>query len=72
MGVTISSKRYSCDMGYGGFARFRNAVAEKTSEGFYNHYIMLTDSSVMILYGKEREEFFRDYDAETLKFIERN
>lgn len=29
MGITISSKRYSCDMGCGGFNRFRNIVAEK-------------------------------------------
>jgi len=70
MGITISSKRYACDMGYGGFARFRNVVAEQVSYNFYNHYILLSDSSVMFLFGKERDTFFKSYDATTVKFIE--
>lgn len=36
MGITISSKRHSCDMGYAGFGRLRNTVAEKLVQSFIN------------------------------------
>ncbi|KJS84971.1 MAG: hypothetical protein JM58_09380 [Peptococcaceae bacterium BICA1-8] len=72
MGVTISSKRYSCDVGYGGFNRFRNAVAEKTSDKFYKHYLRLSNSDVVFLSGEERKVFFKKYDDDTIKFVERN
>ena len=32
MGVTISSKRFSCDMGYTGFNRFREIVAKNAKD----------------------------------------
>ena len=70
MGITISSKRYSCDMGYGGFMRFRNAVAEKVSPIFYEHYISMDKPEVSLLSGKKREEFFKEYDFNTKKLIE--
>lgn len=70
MGVTINSKRYSCDMGYAGFGRFRNAVAEKASDKFHKHYMLLTDSSVMFLSGEDRDVFFKKYDEDTVKYIE--
>lgn len=71
MGITISSKRHSCDMGYGGFGRFRNTVAEKISEEFQVHYLSLTSSETMFLYGEEREVYFKKYDAVTREFIEK-
>lgn len=70
MGITISSKRHSCDMGYGGFGRFRNTVAQKVNDEFYQHYLSLSDSKVMFLSGKEREEYFEKYNATTNKYIE--
>jgi hypothetical protein len=72
MGITISSKRYSCDMGYGGFGRFRNVVAEKTSDKFYKHYMRLSNPNVMFIMGEERKKFFEKYDADTIKYIEEN
>lgn len=70
MGITISSKRHSCDMGYGGFGRFRNMVAEKASTEFHKHYLLLSDTTVMFLYGEERNEYFKKYDATTNEHIE--
>lgn len=70
MGITISSKRHSCDMGYGGFGRFRNAVAEKVNHEFYQHYLSLSDSKVMVLSGIERETYFEKYNATTYEYIE--
>lgn len=71
MGITIKSKRYDCDMGYGGFGRFRSIVAEKVNDEFHKHYLSLTDSKLMLLSGKEREAFFEQYDATTKEFIEK-
>lgn len=70
MGITISSKRHSCDMGYGGFGRFRNTVAEKVSAEFHKHYLLLSDTTVMCLFGDERNEYFKKYDAATDEHIE--
>ncbi len=70
MGITMSSKRHSCDMGYGGFNRFRNAVAEKVNDTFYQHYLQLSDPKVMFLSGKEREDFFENYDDATNDYVE--
>jgi hypothetical protein len=58
MGVTISSKRHSCDMGYSGFGRFRNSVAEKVNDDFYKHYLELSDPTAMFSVGDERKSFF--------------
>lgn len=70
MGVTIESKRYSCDMGYGGFGRFRDLIAKKVSDKFYNHYSKLSEPKVMFSTGNERKTFFEKYDAITYKLIE--
>jgi DNA-binding MurR/RpiR family transcriptional regulator len=72
MGVTISSKRHSCDMGYHGFDRFRNAVAEKVNDKFYKHYLKLSDSETMFLMGKARKDFFEEYDTTTKEYIKQN
>ncbi|MEK5209130.1 hypothetical protein [Psychrobacillus sp. FSL H8-0510] len=69
MGITISSKRQSCDLGYGGFGRFRKAVAEKVSTEFHRHYLLLSDKSVMFLFGEERNEYFKKYDAITNEYV---
>lgn len=71
MGITISSKRHSCDMGYGGFSRFRNAVAEMVNEEFHQHYLSLSSSEAMFSFGEEREKYFKKYDAITNEFIEK-
>ena len=70
MGVTISSKRHSCDMGYMGFNRFRNTVAEKVGGEFYKHYLRLSDTETMFLIGEAREQYFKKYDAATKDYIE--
>lgn len=72
MGITISSKRHSCDMGYGGFGRFRNVVAENTNDEFYKHYLELTTPEAMFSFGSEREKYFEKHDAKTKEFIEQN
>ena len=72
MGVTISSKRYSCDMGYGGFERFRNLVAEKINDDFYKHYLELSSSEAIFSIGNERKEFFEKYDNITKEYINQN
>lgn len=69
MGITISSKRHSCDMGYAGFGRLRNTVAEKVSTEFHKHYLSLSDPGVMVLFGKERDYYFKEYDAITNEYI---
>lgn len=72
MGITISSKRYSCDMGYSGFGRFRNTVAERVNADFNRHYLRLTDPDVMFLPGDTRKEFFEKYDATTEEYVKQN
>src|SRR5690554_1413320 len=72
MGITISSKRHGCDMGCAGFMRFRNTVAEKVGGEFSKHYLSLSDSAVMFLFGKEREDYFKKYDAITKDHIAKN
>lgn len=70
MGITISSKRHSCDMGYAGFNRFRNTVAEKTYKDFYEHYLLLSSLRAMVGFGDERKKYFEIYDAKTKDYIE--
>lgn len=69
MGVTITSKRHSRDMGYGGFARFRNLVAEKVNPDFSKHYLSLSDYRNMFLTDEEEEAYFKTYDETTKKLI---
>lgn len=56
-------------MGYGGFCNLRNKLAELAGEPFASHYLLLSEPSVIFLDGKERKDFFKDYDAKTLDFI---
>lgn len=57
-------------MGYGGFGRFRTAVAEKVSVEFHNHYLLLSSPEAMFSFGEERKRFFEKYDASTDEFVE--
>lgn len=59
-------------MGYGGFGRFRNAVAEKVNVEFHNHYLSLSDANVMLLSGQERKDYFEKYDVITNEFINKD
>lgn len=70
MGITIKSKNYSADMGYGGFSNFRNKVATLSNSEFGNHYAKLKDA--MFLFGNGRESFFKEYDTKTKELIKRN
>ena len=70
MGITISSKRHSCDMGYGGFGRFRDIVAEKTHKDCHEHYLLLSSPDAMFSFGEERKKYFEKYDAKTKEFID--
>lgn len=72
MGITISSKRHSCDMGYGGFGRFRNTVAEKVNADFYKHYLKLSEPDAMFSVGDTRKEYFEKYNSITEEFIKQN
>jgi hypothetical protein len=57
-------------MGYGGFGRFRNAVAEKTGDKFYEHYLLLSSADAMFFMGNERIKYFEKYDAVTRELVE--
>ena len=71
MGVTISSKNFSADLGYGGFNRFREKVAMLTSAEFGKHYAKLSDS-ICIFSEDDRKNFFKEYDAQTEEMVARN
>lgn len=69
MGVSISSKDFSCDLGYGGFNNFRNKVASMVGKEFGEHYAELTSAIVICLCGEERKKYFDEYDAKTEELI---
>lgn len=71
MGVTIESKNFSADMGYGGFNNFRTRVAELSSKEFGEHYKDLSLSE-FIFDGKERKDYFEKYNAKTSELVENN
>jgi hypothetical protein len=70
MGITIESKNFSADMGFGGFNRFRNKVATLSNLEFGKHYTKL--DSAMFLQGVERESFYKEYNAKTVELIKTN
>lgn len=70
MGVTIESKNFSLDMGFGGFNLFREKVAELSGEIFKKHYKDLDKAFLFV--GKSKEEFFKTYNAKTTELIEAN
>ena len=66
MGITIKTSKRGFDMGYGGFMRFRNKVAECVGNVFYEHYKNLSNAP---FYGEERTSFFKTYDYNTKMLI---
>jgi len=60
MGITIESKNYSIDIGYGGFGRLRAKVAELAGKEIGEHYKDLDKG--MFLRGEERTKFFEAYN----------
>lgn len=70
MGITLSSKNLSVDMGYGGFLSFRERVAMLASDEFGQHYSTLRSSS--FLFGEQRESFFNNFDNKTNEMLAEN
>lgn len=60
MGVTVESKNYSLDFGYGGFCNIRKKVAELASEDIGEHYKKLENG--VFLFGDDKKSFFEEYD----------
>ena len=74
MGVTIFSKNYSVDIGYGGFARLRRTVAEQCPEEIRKHYLQLPDTSFskpeqQKKYDDKTEELYKKYNDKYGKVI---
>lgn len=74
MGVTIFSKNYSIDIGYGGFARLRRTVAEQCPEEIRKHYLQLPDASFSTPkqqkeYDDRTEELYKRYNSKYGKVI---
>jgi len=67
MGITLESKNFSIDMGYGGFMRLRNKVAELAGKEIGQHYADLDKAPY---FGEERNKFFEQYDRETAELAE--
>ena len=67
MGVTIESKNFSADMGYGGFNNIRKKIANLSNLEFGKHYAELDKG--MFLFGNNRDIFFKEYDAETRELV---
>ena len=59
MGVTIKSKNKSIDLGYGGFARLREKVAELAGNDIGIHYKRLNNAPY---FESERKKWFKEYD----------
>lgn len=63
MGLTIKCKKgnKSIDLGYGGFNRFRNKIAELAGGPFVEHYISLNP------FGDK--EYFDEFDRKTREIL---
>lgn len=72
MGVTIECNKTgrSCDLGYGGFNRFRNKVAEIYSPTFGEHYRRLDGHLHYLLNAEESKKFFDQYNAKTQEMVD--
>lgn len=69
MGVTIKSKNYSIDMGYGGFVALRTKVAVLAADDIGEHYKELEKG--MFLIGTTKAKFFEEYDKKTAELDEK-
>jgi len=68
MGITIRSKNLNADLGYGGFNRFRQKVADLTSKEFSDHYERLEDV-YRIPDEKKQLLFFEEYEKKISDLI---
>ena len=69
MGISIWCKKThrSIDMGYGGFLRLRNKVADLVGDPWASHYHTL-DCAPCI--GEGGRQFFENFDAETKRLLD--
>lgn len=74
MGVTVECKKTgkSCDLGYGGFGRFRNKVAYLLNEEFGAHYAKLSTPEMMNIFDSNREQIFYEFDREAERLIKKH
>lgn len=70
MGIKISSKRYSCRMGYWGFNRFRDEAAKQLGTVVYNHCLVSLPKNYWLMSNKERDEFYRIYNEKPETMIQ--
>lgn len=70
VGVTVQCKKTgrSLDMGYGGFNRWRDKIAELYGGEWWEHYKTLDDAPILDTLG-QRTAFFEAFDRRTLQLI---
>jgi DNA-binding ferritin-like protein (Dps family) len=66
MGLTISSKNNSIDLGYVGFNRLRTKISELINDEIAEHY-KECDKSTFIFNEDEKKKFFKKYNAKTTR-----
>lgn len=73
MGITLKCKKTDryLDMGYFGFNRLREKVAELVGEPFASHYKKLSTSQYVFSFGETRDKLFAAFDAETEDMLKR-
>ena len=73
MGVTIKCKKTGrdIDLGYSGFMRLRNKVAELMGGPFYSHYKKLYDA-LPLMRPDEEKKFYTEWDTEAIRLITEN
>lgn len=75
MGVTIKCEKTgaNCDLGYGGFGRFRNKVAVLLNEEFGAHYAKLSTPEMMSAFDSDgSKQIFDEFDREAERLIKKH
>lgn len=75
MGLTLYCKKTgrSINMGYGGFNRLREKVANLVGEPFASHYAKLSTPEYMFCLNAEKaKQLFAEYDAQTARMLDQN
>lgn len=67
MGVTIHSPNFSIDMGYFGFERLRQKIADLTAKDIGEHYKALLGGAA----GKENDVWIESYNRKTEELAEK-
>ncbi|MEZ3438628.1 MAG: hypothetical protein K1W18_07090 [Oscillospiraceae bacterium] len=72
MGVTVECKKTgkSCDLGYGGFGRFRKKIAFLLNEELGEHYAKL--STILTFDIDKRKQMFDEFDREAERLIKKH